>query len=853
MGSVYEARQDNPARTVALKVMRPEAISHDALNRFRTEIEVLGGLNHPGIAQIHEAGQFATEGGVQPYFAMEFVHGQPLLKYALRNKLEVAERLELMAKVCDAVHFAHLKGVIHRDLKPENILIVDLPEGRQPKILDFGVAKALRAGSTMTSAQTQTGQLLGTLPYMSPEQTEGQHEELDERSDIYQLGIMLYQLLAGRRPYKLSGLPIPRALRVIRMTQPQPLGHFEPQCRHEIEVVVARALEKDRRRRHPSALSLAEDLRRCAQTCVEAETWPRRCLRWVRHLARSRQRLSFRAVMVLAGVVLVLGVATWRFLQPPPLPQARNIAVLAFSTESADPNTGAFARGLSEALTSRLSVLTADHRFTVAHASFVKARGFPSPEDIGTQLAANLAVLGSLSRSGSDASVELSLTGENARRVLRREIVTARFDEPMTLEWEVLAAALRILELEVAAPERRELADYGTRSSSAYHLYLRGLGYLQDSGTDRDNDSTISLFQEALSLDPDFARARLGLARALWSGATDGASRENAIRECEEAIRSDANLAEAHMLLGTWLRRLERLDDARQQLERANFLEPTNDEAVRGLITVYWALDTEDRIEPLLRAQQSLRPHYWQAYRWLGNYHYRRSQFAEAIPELERWTQLAPRYYRAFNTLGAAYAETGRWDAAGKAFRRSLEIQPTGMAHSNLATAYFYQGFFRRAVDQYDKALIFMERTKTINFAIFGSLGDALFWAPGERERAAAHYRRAIEMARADLERTPDNVTTLGRVALYHAMLGERQLAFDHLSKALELAPDDARTCFRAARIHQRIGNTADAMSWLKKARALGTPAATVENHPAFRDLRADERFRALLRPVEVS
>ena len=145
MGAVYEARQENPARRVALKVMRAEAIGQSALHRFRTEIEVLGGLNHPGIAQIHDAGEFVTDDGLQPYFVMEFVPGKPLLEYVSRNALSLAERLELMAKVCDAVHFAHLEGVVHRDLKPENILIVDLPEGRQPKILDFGVAKALRS------------------------------------------------------------------------------------------------------------------------------------------------------------------------------------------------------------------------------------------------------------------------------------------------------------------------------------------------------------------------------------------------------------------------------------------------------------------------------------------------------------------------------------------------------------------------------------------------------------------------------------------------------------------------------------------------------------------------------------
>ena len=164
MGTVYEAEQDNPRRTVALKVIRPGLVSAEHLNRFSHEAQILGRLQHSGIAQVYEAGR---EIDGRPFFAMEFIRGMPLDEYARSHNLDLPARLELLAKICDAVQHAHDKGVVHRDLKPGNILV---EESGQPKVLDFGVAHVTAADVLTTSSQTQTGQLLGTLNYMSPEQ-----------------------------------------------------------------------------------------------------------------------------------------------------------------------------------------------------------------------------------------------------------------------------------------------------------------------------------------------------------------------------------------------------------------------------------------------------------------------------------------------------------------------------------------------------------------------------------------------------------------------------------------------------------------------------------------------------------
>jgi eukaryotic-like serine/threonine-protein kinase len=252
MGAVYEAEQDLPHRTVALKLIRAGYARAEMLRRFENEAQALGRLQHPGIAQIYEAGRE----GNQPYFAMELVHGETLLAYCEHRKLSTRQRLELVAKICDAVQHAHQRGLIHRDLKPANILV---EESGQPRILDFGVAR-LTDSDAQATRETNIGQLVGTLAYMSPEQVLGDPEEIDTRSDVYALGVILYELLAGQGPYVL-GPQLPEVVRTIREEEPTSLSSVNRTYRGDIETIVGKALEKDKTRRYASAAELAADIR----------------------------------------------------------------------------------------------------------------------------------------------------------------------------------------------------------------------------------------------------------------------------------------------------------------------------------------------------------------------------------------------------------------------------------------------------------------------------------------------------------------------------------------------------------------------------------------------------------------
>lgn len=310
MGAVYEAVQEQPRRTVALKVMRSGLSSSSAMRRFEYEAQLLARLRHPGIAQVFEAGAHEGSHGVVPYFAMEYIPGaKPITAHARARGMGFRDKLELFAVVCEAVHHGHQKGIVHRDLKPSNILV---DSSGAPKIIDFGVARAADADPAMTTHQTAVGQLVGTLQYMSPEQCAADPNDIDTRSDVYSLGVVLYELLTGKAPYDVSGVPVFEAPRIIREQPPARLSSIDASLKGDVQIIALKALEKDRTQRYQSALDLAADIRRyLSGEAISAR--PPSVVYQMRLFARRHRPMVIGAAAVALALIAGLAAATVGF------------------------------------------------------------------------------------------------------------------------------------------------------------------------------------------------------------------------------------------------------------------------------------------------------------------------------------------------------------------------------------------------------------------------------------------------------------------------------------------------------------------------------------------------------------
>jgi non-specific serine/threonine protein kinase/serine/threonine-protein kinase len=382
MGVVYEAEQDHPRRIVALKIIKPGLVGDELLRRFEQESQALGRLQHPGIAQIYEAGTVDTGFGPQPYFAMEFITGQSPRDYAESHHLNTNKRLEIMVKICDAVHHAHQRGLIHRDLKPANILVDD---NAQPKILDFGVARATDS-DTRSTLQTDVGQLIGTLAYMSPEQALADPMDVDTRSDVYALGVIAYELLTGRLPYAISR-KIHEAIHAIREQDPARLSASSRTYRGDIETIVGKALEKERTRRYASASEMAADLRRFLRD-EPISARPPSASYQLRKFTRRHKGLVGGAAAVF--VILIAGITVSTSL----LIRATHAEAEAKSAASHEEQTGAeamavqnFVRALFFAMDSSYrpalgppTLSLNDAMDQIKHSILIYSHGQPQPE-----------------------------------------------------------------------------------------------------------------------------------------------------------------------------------------------------------------------------------------------------------------------------------------------------------------------------------------------------------------------------------------------------------------------------------------------------------------------------------------
>ena len=841
MGVVYRAEDTALGRTVALKFLSSQIVQDPKrVERFRDEARTASSLNHPNICTIYEVGE--QEG--EMFIAMEYVEGRPLSEFLRDGGMAVETLLRYGRQIAGALEHAHERGIVHRDLKPANVVVT--PNGNA-KILDFGLAKRndpeeLQRKTTQGAATESSVGLTGTLPYMSPEQLEGR--ETGPRSDIWSLGVLLYEMASGTRPFRGDNL-----YRLCTAIIQEPMPPLPENVPAGLAAVIKRCLQKEQSRRYQRASELRAALEALeisgtavavpAPVKTAGVTW--KPVLWV--------SLGL-AALFLASVGLGLLPRNNKVLKSAgkggiSVPERVQLAVLppGGATGSED---GAFNDGLVETLTSRLTALTEKHPLAVIPASEVRARGVTTVDAARAEFGINLGLVISVQHAADQERVNYSLVDAGSHQQLRGGTITAPRGDPFALQDQVSERVTQALELELQPQEKRALQAHGTTEPAAYDFYLQGRGYLQDYVKPENVDNAIKVFNYALKKDPAFATANAGLGEAYWRKyqlTHDKEWADAAIENCQKGVARDAVLAAAHICLGRVFAGTGSYEKALEEYRRGIESEPTNDAAHAGLAYVYEQLNRLDEAEKTFKQAIAMRPNYWATYNWLGLFYMRHARYEDAIAMYSQVVSLAPDSFTGYYNLGGVRILQGKYSEAIPLLQRSLEIRKTADATSNLGAAYFQLHRYADSADAFDQST----QLDSKNYLLWGNLGDAYYWAPDRRAEAKAAYGKGIALGEEKLRVNPRDAEVLSSLAMYHAMRGERKPALDNLEAALRLNPKNPGLIFNAGIVYQQLGDTQRALDALEKAVAAGISPATLRDTPNFDGLRANPRFLKLI------
>ncbi len=707
MGVVYRARDEHLQREVAIKVLPAHVVKDEsARRRFRREALTLARLNHPNVETLHN---FETDGDVD-FLVTEYVAGITLASKLARGPLRESELLEYAVQLASALEEAHKRGVIHRDLKPANILITS---SGQLKVLDFGVAQLMSADEEIETTTDSKAEVAGTLPYVAPEQL-SDAQSIDGRTDLYSLGVVLYEMATGRRPHNEKS--VASLLEAILHREPPTVRSLNPEISPELETIIRKAMDKDPALRYQSARELKVDLQRLVsgRKLVSAP---------VRVRAPARRRWITGVLALL--VVLSIGFELFTLRSKPRAPNAlpatvpRVVAVLPFDAVGGNPDNQVLCRGLTDLITTRLTQISKEYGVEIVPASEVRSQGVSSIEDAHRKLGVSLVVEGSWDFAGNQ--VMYSLVNAQSRRGLNAESIRADVRDLFSVERQVSESLLRMVAGELR-PGDRNPAPGASSQPDAYQYYVRGVGRLLEYQDVNSLQAAVALFGAALDRDPRFAPALAGTAEAYWrlyQETKDNSWLPKATDAGRRAKELNDQVAPVHTTLGLIYQGTGKYADAVKEFKRALELDKTSDAAYRGLASSYEALGNNAEAERAYQEAIDMRKDYWGGYSALGAFYYKKARYEDAVAQFGRVIELAPENIRGYTNLSAGYVQLGKFDQAEELLRKSLAIEPSYRAYANLATIYFLQARYTDSAQMFEKALHLNDR-----MAGFGAISE---------------------------------------------------------------------------------------------------------------------------------
>ena len=816
MGEVYLAQDMKLGRKVALKILPADvAANKDRMRRFVQEAKAAAALNHPNIAHIYEIGE---ADGVR-FIAMEFVDGVTLREKIHQERIELTKLLRYLQQVAEGLSKAHASGIVHRDLKPDNIMIT---RDGYAKILDFGLAKLIEVpatsgpsddaisevATTIMNQHSAAGIIIGTVGYMSPEQAQGKTKVIDQRSDIFSFGCILFEAATRHQPF--AGDSVIKSLHKVVYEPAPPLTDFNPAAPPDLQRIVRRCLAKDPEERHQSIKDVAIELKelhhqmegpigidgtmpptgdskaasppsddsavlRTASTATTQSVSVAAPTSSAEYITSKIKRHKLAAAV--AVIAMVLGaVALIAYLHARnPGVAIESIAVLPFQNRSTELDSEYLSDGLAESLIYRLSQLPSLKVSPTSTVFRYKGQEI-DPIKVGQELGVSAVLSGRIVQRGDRLTISADLVDVRNNRLLWGEQYDRKLSDLLATQREIAREIVDKLKLKVSG-EEKVLAKHYTESNEAYQLYLKGRFYW-NKRTVETNKKSIEYFNQAIEKDPSFALAYAGLADCYVIRINPLQPREKMLKAKAAAIRAlelDDSLSEAHTSLA------------------------------RVLAVYDW--DSKGAEKEFKRAIE-LNPRNAIAHQWYGGYFEASGRHNESIAERKRACDLDPLSLNANSELGLAFYFARDYDQAIEQFQKTLELQPNfSLVDAFLPAAFEQKGKYDQAIAGFQNGIALKGSTE-LSFLMSG-LGH-VYGVSGKKAEARALLDELKQMSLQEY-------VPAESIALVYAGLGEKDQAFAWLEKA--------------------YGERSFGVAWLK-----------VE--PRWDSLRSDPRFADLLRRV---
>jgi serine/threonine protein kinase/Tfp pilus assembly protein PilF len=850
MGAVYKAKDLALERFVAIKTLR---ISRTEQPLILAEAKTISKLNHPNIVTIYD---IARDGDAN-FIVMEWVDGNPLNTAIPSQGMALNKVLDYAKQMVAALACAHQQQIIHHDIKPQNIM---LDVNGRIKILDFGIAALIEPEEPLANQEPLANKepsanqesidgkptpqplapalaVVGSPQYMSPEKIQGLVS--DTRSDLFSLGIVLYEMLTGVKPF--LGLNIKQISQAISHGKYTPLAELKPQLPPELIAVVDQLLQKSPAERYQTAKALGQDIEAIAEKINHKKNW------W------QQQHWLTQAFLILP-IIAMLGWSIRSVLFPPStqdliarqLVESKKIAFLPFDNISGDPVLQIFSDGIATMLSSDLAEVgyqQGDGSTWVLPANEIRNLEDPSVAGIYNKYGVDFIITGSIQHMGSTRSIHLSLVNGVDGRQLKSKQLTIDANKLFEAQIQIRQQVMTLLGWKIPAALNQQFSAQKPAFDGAYKHYLQGQGYLYRFDHGDNINKALGAFQAAIDIDPNYADAYVGLAEAQLRNFIES-NDVKLLLPMVDTVEQLTQIDSTHPLLsyleaelklnqGDYINAVNLFKKSIQQ--QVNFLK-----AYTGLSFSYKQLDLLDESEKILLQAYELMPNNNAVLTDLGILHFGSGGYDRAIEFFELLAEQTPNNYMAQLNISACHYLNGNINEAILSAQKSIVIQPNYIAYSNIGTSYFH-------LKKYDKAVIAFEQMIGLNdsdYINWGNLADAYRFANNDKYLSA--FKQAILLAEQALELNSSNKYTIASLAYYYANLSNIEKSITYAKKITE--KDSGENQFFIAATYARLNIKPTAIKYLALAINNSYSIAEIATSPLLDGLKSEEKYWHLIK-----